>query len=76
LRLGIPQTSSWVEAMQQDDQYRAEEAQRRLEKVLKGAFSGPPTPLKDIPTRHGESRKLERKRPQRRRRRQRKNRAA
>jgi len=30
----------------------------RLQKILFGAFSGPPTPLKDIPTRAGESRKL------------------
>jgi hypothetical protein len=53
-----------------------DEVTQRLQKILKGAFSGPPTPLKDIPTRHGKSRKLERKAPQRRRRRQRKNRAA
>lgn len=49
--------------------------QRVLQKILQGAFSGPPTPLKDIPTHHGESRKLERKKPQRKRRRQRKKRA-
>jgi len=46
-----------------------------LQAILRGAFAGPPTPLKEIPTRHGETRKLERK-PQRRRRRQRKSRAA
>jgi hypothetical protein len=46
----------------------------RLQAILHGAFAGPPTPLKDIPTRHGKTRKLERK-PQRRRR-QRKKRAA
>jgi len=51
------------------------ETEARLRKILQGAFAGPPTPLKDIPTRHGETRKLERK-PQRRRRRQRKKRAA
>lgn len=50
------------------------ETEQRLQKILQGAFSGPPTPLKDIPTRSGESRKLERK-PQRRRR-QRKKHAA
>jgi hypothetical protein len=49
---------------------------QRLQKILQGAFSGPPTPLKDIPTKTGESRKLQRKKPQRRLRRQRKNRAA
>jgi hypothetical protein len=37
----------------------------RLEKILCGAFSGPPTPLKDIPTCTGESRKLKRKKAQR-----------
>jgi hypothetical protein len=50
--------------------------QLRLQKILQGAFSGAPTPLKNIPTRNGESRKLQRKKPQRRLRRQRKNRAA
>jgi hypothetical protein len=29
----------------------------RLDAVLRGAFAGPPTPLKDIPTKDGESRK-------------------
>jgi hypothetical protein len=52
------------------------DTQTRLKKILQGAFAGPPTPLKDIPTRNGESRKLQRKKPQRRLRRQRKNRAA
>jgi hypothetical protein len=56
-----------------------EDQSRRLQKILQGAFSGPPTPLKDIPTRWGESRKLKSKKakkPQRRLRRQRKKRAA
>jgi hypothetical protein len=57
-------------------QEKQSDAEDRLQKVLRGAFSGPPTPLKDIPTRHGESRKLERKKPQRRKRRRRKERAA
>jgi hypothetical protein len=57
-------------------QEKQSDAEDRLQKVLRGAFSGPPTPLKDIPTRHGESRKLERKKPQRRKRRPRKERAA
>lgn len=48
----------------------------RLQKILQGAFSGPPTPLKEIPTKWGKSRKLKRKKPQRRLHRQRKNRAA
>jgi hypothetical protein len=50
--------------------------QQRLQKILQGAFSGPPTPLKDIPTRWGESRKLKRKKPQRRTRQKRKRSAA
>lgn len=48
------------------------EAKARLEAALRGAFAGPPTPLKDIPKRNGESRA---ERPQRRRR-QRKKRSA
>lgn len=57
---------------QKDDQSRED----RLRTILRGAFSGPPTPLKDIPKRSGESRSLKRKKSQRRLRRQRKNRAA
>ena len=30
--------------------------QKRLDKILEGAFADPPTPLKDIPKRDGESR--------------------
>jgi hypothetical protein len=36
--------------------YNDKEAQRRLNSVLRGAFSGPPTPLKRIPKKSGESR--------------------
>jgi len=43
-----------------DDHYSDDETEQRLQKALRGAFNGPPTPLKDIPTRHGESRKLRR----------------
>jgi hypothetical protein len=32
------------------------ETNQRLQKVLQGAFSGPPTPLKKIPKKNGESR--------------------
>lgn len=35
--------------------------QRRIAAILRGAFSGPQTPLKDIPTRAGESRAVKRK---------------
>ena len=38
------------------DQFSAEETERRLEKTLEGAFSSPPTLLKDIPTRQGKQR--------------------
>ncbi len=31
-------------------------SQNRLETILRGAFAGPPTPLKDIPKKSGESR--------------------
>lgn len=57
------------------DQYGENEIKDRLQKILQGAFSGAATPLKDIPTRHGEARSLERKQPQRRKR-QRKKRIA
>jgi len=55
---------------------KQDKAQQRLQALLKGAFAGPPTPLKDIPTRTGESRRIGKKKPQRRLRRQRKKRAA
>jgi hypothetical protein len=51
-------------------------AQERLQQILQGAFAGPPTPLKDIPTEEGKARRLKRKKPQRRLARQRKKRAA
>ena len=40
----------------QEKQYSKQDAQRRLDATLRGAFAGPPTPLKDIPKRDGESR--------------------
>jgi hypothetical protein len=49
---------------------------KRLQAILRGAFAGPPTPLKDIPTRDGEQRAVRKDQRQLRRRRQRKNRAA
>jgi hypothetical protein len=52
------------------------ESDERLQKMLQGAFSGPPTPLKDVPKRNGEPRSLERKKDQPRKRRQRKKRMA
>jgi hypothetical protein len=60
---------------QSKDSFSERETARHLGAILQGAFAGPPTPLKDIPTRHGKTRKLERKKLQRRRR-QRKKRAA
>lgn len=32
-----------------DDKYSEEEAQRRFDAALRGAFSTPPKPMKDIP---------------------------
>jgi hypothetical protein len=39
-----------------DNQYSDEETKERLRKILRGAFSGPPTPLKDIPKKRTPSR--------------------
>jgi hypothetical protein len=47
---------------QSDDSVSEQERARRLEAILQGAFSGPPTPLKSIPTRNGGKRRL-RKQP-------------
>jgi hypothetical protein len=52
-----------------------DEDKQRLTSILRGAFSGPPTPLKDIPTHEGKNR-APRKAQLPRKRRQRKNRAA
>jgi hypothetical protein len=38
------------------DQFDKEKTEQRLKAALRGAFSGPPTPLKDIPKKSGESR--------------------
>jgi hypothetical protein len=60
-----------------DDKYSFDQAQQRLKKILKAAFGGSPTLLKDIPTRWGEQRaQRDGQSPRPRRRRQRKNRAA
>jgi hypothetical protein len=37
------------------------EAAQRIKVILRGAFAGPPTPLKDIPTKEGESRASKRR---------------
>lgn len=42
--------------MDDPDQRSAEETEQRLEKLLRGAFDGPPTPLKAIPKRNRKSR--------------------
>jgi hypothetical protein len=44
----------------------------RLQKILQGAFNGPPTPHKDIPTRWGKQRAERKEKPARKHRRQRK----
>ena len=45
----------------QDDRYSDKETEQRLRKALAGAFVGPPTPLKAIPKRNGESRSVAKK---------------
>jgi len=44
-----------------DGEYSRQETQRRLAVALRGAFSGPPTPLKHIPKKSGESRAIKRR---------------
>jgi hypothetical protein len=67
--MGIPRQNREISPMENNA------TEQRLKAILQGAFAGPPTPLKDIPTRNGKPRKLDRK-PSQRRRRQRKKRAA
>jgi hypothetical protein len=38
------------------DQMSPKKTEQRLQKILAGAFAGPPTPLKDIPKKDGEKR--------------------
>ena len=59
---------------QSEDSFSEQENLRRLEAILRGAFAGPPIPLKDIPTSEGKARAT--RKDQRPRRRQRKKRAA
>jgi hypothetical protein len=40
----------------QGDSRSADETEQRLGRLLQGAFSGPPTPLKRIPKKNGKSR--------------------
>lgn len=35
-----------------------DETDQRLQKIMQGAFAGPPTPLKDIPTAEGKTRRV------------------
>ena len=46
---------------QRDQGYSDRQAKDRLQAMLRGAFHGPPTPLKDIPKKNGESRSLKKK---------------
>jgi hypothetical protein len=41
---------------EQRDKINKRESHERLHAILQGAFAGPPTQLKDIPKRNGESR--------------------
>jgi hypothetical protein len=45
----------------QDEQYSDEETKRRVESTLRGAFDGPPTPLKNTPKKSGAERSLKRR---------------
>jgi len=38
------------------DNYSQDETDQRLKVIFRGAFSGPPTPLKAIPKKNGEAR--------------------
>jgi hypothetical protein len=49
-----------IMASKAEQQHNPQEAQRRLLTIMRGAFAGPPTQLKDIPKRTGESRKAKR----------------
>ncbi len=51
-------------ARMNDGQVSEKETKQRLQAALRGAFAGPPTPLKDIPKRNGESRRLKRQKAQ------------
>jgi hypothetical protein len=39
-----------------EDELGSQETKQRLRRILRGAFSGPPTPLKRIPKKSGEFR--------------------
>jgi hypothetical protein len=47
----------------EDDQSNVKETEQRLEKLLRGAFAGAPTPLKDIPKKIGVTRVARSKKP-------------
>jgi hypothetical protein len=40
-----------------EDRYSKEEAQRRFESALRGAFATPPKPMKDIPRKRPKTRR-------------------
>lgn len=48
-------------AKQSDDSYSQSETAQRMDKVLRGAFAGPPTPLKKIPKVNGDTRSIARR---------------
>jgi len=51
---------------QSNGAFSPEEAGERLRVILRGAFAGPPTPLKDIPKRAGGTRRVGTKKKKRR----------
>jgi hypothetical protein len=69
--------SIYLASIMTNNRNEIEQPYQRLQKILQGAFAGPPTPLKDIPKKSGVTRapKAQGDQPPRKRR-QRKNRAA
>jgi hypothetical protein len=67
-RAGLLDTLGALSALMEkadSDSYPLEEAQQRLKAILRGAFSTPPKPLKDIPKQNGVSRSAAKKSPHR-----------
>jgi hypothetical protein len=44
--------------MDKSDRFSEAEVRQRLHQTVQGAFAGPPTQLKDIPKKNGESRAI------------------
>jgi hypothetical protein len=55
--LALGRLSEKIRTSMTDRKGKDQTAGQRLRAIMRGAFAGPPTPLKDIPTKEGESRK-------------------